>query len=154
LPAAVDTHLLHRLSRLTLNCVYNRSFHRAIALFSSIFGQLTYLSLKLDLGSSEMSDRFIVSGDTIQELCIDRLKPCAIYTLNLLLIIGNDLEEKRILNSFFKAAFTHRQRPTVIIQKNSRFTQNSSYSFLVYTLPYNGTILETSHFSEYLQMYV
>jgi hypothetical protein len=157
LPAAVDSRLLHRLSRLNLNCVYNRSFHRAIALLSSVFGQLSHLSLKLKLcSSSSVSDPFIISGDTIQKLCIDRLKPCATYTLNLLLSITNDFKEKIILNSFFKAPFTHRQRPTVIIQENSRLSSNAcdSYSFFVYTLPYNGTILETSVFSEYLQMYV
>jgi len=135
--------------------VSNRSFHRAVALLSSVFGQLTHLSLKLVMWSS-VSDPFIVSGDTIQQLCIDCLKSCATYTLNLLLIIDNDSEEKIILNSFFKAPFTHRQRPIVIIQENYRLSDSydGSYSFFVYTSPYNGTILETSLFSEYLQMYV
>ncbi|CAF0769752.1 unnamed protein product [Rotaria sordida] len=153
LPTAVNTHFLHRLSRLRLNCFDNRSFHRAVALLSSVFGQLTHLSLKLEIWSS-VSDPFIISGDTIQQLCIDRLKPCATYTLNLLLTIKKDLKEKVILNSFFKAAFTYRQRPAVIIQENSRLSCSTSgtYSFFVYTLPYNGTILETSLFSENLQI--
>ncbi|CAF0994060.1 unnamed protein product [Rotaria sordida] len=153
LPVAVNTHLLRRLFRLSLNCLDNRSFHRAIALLSSVFGQLTHLSLKLEMWSS-VSDPFVVSGDTIQQLCIDRLIPCATYTLNLLLTIKEDLEEKVILNSFFKAAFTYRKRPAVIIQENSRFSciTSDTYSFFVYTVPYNGTILETSFFSENLQI--
>ncbi|CAF1019677.1 unnamed protein product [Rotaria sordida] len=49
LPAAVSTYLLHRLSRLCLNCLNNRSFHRTVALLSSVFGQLTHLSIKLEM---------------------------------------------------------------------------------------------------------
>ncbi len=48
LPVAVDARLLCHLSRLSINCLDNISFHRAVALLSSVFSQLSRLSLKLD----------------------------------------------------------------------------------------------------------
>ncbi|CAF4486922.1 unnamed protein product, partial [Rotaria sp. Silwood2] len=82
LPAAVDGFLLPRLSRLSMNCMDKRSFHRAVALLSSVFIQLTHLSLKL-FACTSISGPLFISGDTIQKLCIDRLKTSFTYTLNL-----------------------------------------------------------------------
>ncbi|CAF2135136.1 unnamed protein product [Rotaria magnacalcarata] len=83
LPATIDAHLLQYLSRLRINCLNNISFHRTIALLSSIFSQLCQLSLKLEANTLTFGSS-IISGDTTQQLCIDRLKPMATYSLNLL----------------------------------------------------------------------
>ncbi|CAF3839192.1 unnamed protein product [Rotaria sp. Silwood1] len=114
LPATIDAHLLQYLSRLRIHCLNNISFHRTIALLSSIFCQLCHLSLKLE-ANTLISGSSIISGDIIQQLCIDRLKPMATYSLNLLLYVEHDLEEKIIFNSFFQVAFTRRQKPRVFI---------------------------------------
>ncbi|CAF3269438.1 unnamed protein product, partial [Rotaria sp. Silwood2] len=97
LPATIDPHLLQYISRLRINCLNNISFHRIIALLSSIFSQLCHLSLKLE-ADTLISGSLIISGDIIQQLCMDRLKPMATYSLNLLLYVENDLEEKKIFN--------------------------------------------------------
>jgi len=62
MPVAVDIHLLY-LSRLRIDCANNTSFHRAIALFSSVFGQLSHFSLKLKAYTS-IFDPWIISCDT------------------------------------------------------------------------------------------
>ncbi|CAF4404986.1 unnamed protein product [Rotaria magnacalcarata] len=117
LPATIDVHLLQYLSRLRINCLNNISFHRTIALLSSIFSQLCQLSLKLEANTLTFGSS-IISGDTIQQLCIDRLKPMATYSLNLLLYIDHKFEEKRIFNSFFQVAMTQRQK-TGFLLKNA-----------------------------------
>src|SRR5437762_2522121 len=105
LPVAVDARLIYHLSRLSINCLDNISFHRAVALLSSVFSQLSRLSLKLN-AYTLVTGPLIISGDTIQQLCIDRLKPLTIYVLDLSLYVEDDLEEKVILNSFLKVPFT------------------------------------------------
>ncbi|CAF1554477.1 unnamed protein product, partial [Rotaria magnacalcarata] len=107
LPATIDVHLLRHLSRLRIYCLNSISFHRTIALLSSVFGQLRHLSLKLQ-ASTFISGSWIISGDTIQQVCIDRFQPTATYSLDLVLHVENDLEEKIIFNSLFKVLFTHR----------------------------------------------
>ncbi|CAF1557658.1 unnamed protein product [Rotaria sordida] len=62
LPTSIDTHHLRYLSRLRINCMNSISFHRIIALLSSVFGQLCHLSLKLEAFTS-ISDPLIISGD-------------------------------------------------------------------------------------------
>ncbi len=47
-------------------------FHRAIALLSSVFDQLTHLSLKLE-EYTYIFDSLIILGDTTEQLCINRL---------------------------------------------------------------------------------
>jgi len=101
-----------------------------------------------------MSDHLFISGDTIQQLCIDRLKTSAIYTLNLSFQVENDME-KIILNSFLKAPFTRRERPKVLIYEcDSWATRNKCYDFVVYTLPYKNTSLPMHLFSRDLEKYV
>jgi hypothetical protein len=130
------------------------SFHRIIALLSSVWGQLCYLSLKLQ-GITSIVDPVMISGDTIQQLCIDRLQPTAVYILNLLLYIRDDCEEKLIFNSFFKVPFIHRQRPRVFIQElNERDIGPRYHCFTVYTVPYNNTTLSSHMFSTDLVKYV
>jgi hypothetical protein len=153
--SSVDAHPLRHLSRLKINCVNNRSFHRTINLLSFVFGQLNHLSLKL-LSMPLLSDPMIVSGDTIQTLCIDRLKPLSIYTLDLSFIVMGDFAEKILFKSFLNAPFTNRERPRVII-RGDHFRSNRHYnyhSFIVYTLPYSDTTLEPLCFPEPLETYV
>ncbi|CAF3843521.1 unnamed protein product [Rotaria sp. Silwood1] len=151
LPATIDAHLLQYLSRLRIHCLNNISFHRTIALLSSIFCQLCHLSLKLE-ANTLISGSSIISGDIIQQLCIDRLKPMATYSLNLLLYVEHDLEEKIIFNSFFQVSFTQRQKPRVFIQECNDSGISSRYHFfMVYTLPYNDTILLSNMFSTDLE---
>jgi hypothetical protein len=102
-----------------------------------------------------MSDHLFISGDTIQQLCIDRLKASAIYTLNLSFCAEND-SEKRILNSFLKASFTGRERPKVFVQKrdHNRMVDATDYYFLLYTLPNKRTELPMYLFSRDLEEYV
>ncbi|CAF2071159.1 unnamed protein product [Rotaria magnacalcarata] len=151
LPATIDAHLLQYLSRLRIHCLNNISFHRATALLSSILSQLCHLSLKLE-ADTLISDPAIISGDIIQQLYIDRLKPMATYSLNLLLYVEHDLEEKIIFNSFLQVAFTHRQKPRVFVQECNGSDMCSRYHcFMVYTLPYNGTILLSHMFSTDLE---
>ncbi|CAF1208543.1 unnamed protein product [Didymodactylos carnosus] len=128
LPAAIDGRHLLYLSRLSINCANNISFHRIIALLSSVFGQLTisHLSIKLEVFTLN-SGPLIISGDIIQQLCIDRLKPSATYILNLLLYVQYDLEEKIIFNSFSKCPFTNRQQPRVFIQERDNFDIRHNY---------------------------
>ncbi len=134
--------------------VYYRVYHLFIALLSSVFGQLSHLSLKLDactLNSGPLS----ISGDVIQQSCIDRLKPSATYSLNLYLNVEYDLEEKIIFNSFLKYPFTNRQQPRVFIQECDNFDIGSDYHcFMVYNLPYNDTKLSTYLFSTDLENYI
>ncbi|CAF2057908.1 unnamed protein product [Rotaria magnacalcarata] len=150
LPAPIDCHHLLYLSRLRIYCTDNISFHRIVTFLSFIFGQFSQLSLKLEIFSS-ISDPFIILGDTIQKLCIDRLKPCATYFLNLSFYVEDDLEEKTIFISFLKASFIHRQRPKVFIQGCPGYGTTYMYSFVVYTLPYNDTILPTTLFATNLE---
>ncbi|CAF2155333.1 unnamed protein product [Rotaria magnacalcarata] len=151
LPATIDAHLLQYLSRLRIHCLNNISFHRATALLSSILSQLCHLSLKLE-ADTLISGPAIISGDIIQQLYIDRLKPMATYSLNLLLYVEHDLEEKIIFNSFLQAAFTHRQKPRTFVQECNGSDMSSRYHcFMVYTLPYNGTILLSHMFSTDLE---
>ena len=127
-----DIHLVH-LSRLRIYCANNTSFHRVIVLFSSVFGQLNHFSLKLEAYTSTI-DPWIISGDTIQQSCIDPLKPLATYNLNLLFNIEDDLEEKVIFNSFFKVPFTERQHPKVFIQERDSLSIGHNYHCFMDTL--------------------
>jgi hypothetical protein len=125
-----------------------------MTIFSSVFGQLSHFSLKFEAYTS-IFDPWIISGDTIQQFCIDRLKPLAMYNLNLLFNIQDDLEEKIIFNSFFKVSFTHWQHPRLFIQERDSLSIGHNYHcFIVYTLPYNDTIISTHMFTSDLQMYV
>ncbi|CAF1310206.1 unnamed protein product [Rotaria sordida] len=129
LPAGSDAHLEY-LSRLRIHCLNSISFHRTIALLSSVL------------------------SDIIQELCIDRLKPMATYSLSLLLYVEDDLEEKIIFNSFFKVPFIHRQSPRVFIQEyNDSDISDTNHCFMVYTFPYNDTILSSYIFSTNLEKF-
>jgi hypothetical protein len=150
----VDVRLLRRLSRLSVNCVGETSFHRTVALLSSVFDQLSHLSLTL-FAFISIFDPFTISGDTIQQLCIDRLKPSATYSLILSFYVRDDLKENTILKSFYKAPFTRRQRPRVFIQERDTWDfSHGYYGFMVYTLPYNSRILLSYLFTEDLQKYV
>ncbi|CAF3381163.1 unnamed protein product [Rotaria sp. Silwood2] len=115
LPLAVDARHSHYLSRLTVKCIGGISFHRTTALLSSVFGQLNHLFLSIDAYTT-ISGLLFISGDMIQQACIDRLKPSASYALDLSLHVEDDLVEKKILNSFIKAPFGRRERPMMIIQ--------------------------------------
>ncbi|CAF1361258.1 unnamed protein product [Rotaria sordida] len=151
LPVAVDAHLLLYLSRLHINCKDCISFHRAIALFSSVFGQLRHLSLKLETGVV-ISSPLTISGDIIQELCVDRLNPEAIYNLNLNLYVEHDAKEKIIFNSFLTAPFTNRQRSKVFIQELiSDDVDHNCHYFTVFTLPCYERKLPTYMFSRALE---
>jgi hypothetical protein len=137
-----------------MNCRNSISFHRTIALLSAVFGQLCRFSLELQ-AFTLVADPLIISGDIIQQLCIDRLKPMATYSLNLLLYVEHDLEEKIIFNSFFQVAFTQRQKPRVFIQECNDSDMSPRYHcFMVYTLPYNDTILLSHMFSGDLEKYI
>ncbi|CAF1234545.1 unnamed protein product [Rotaria sordida] len=151
LPATIDPHLLQYLLRLRIHCLNNISFHRTMALLSSVFSQVCHLSLKLE-ACTFISGSFIISGDIIQELCIDRLKPMATYSLNLLLYVEYDLKEKIIFNSFLKVPFTRRQRPRIFIQEcNDCGIHHTCHCFMVYTIPFNDTILSSYMFSRDLE---
>jgi hypothetical protein len=124
-----------------------------IALLSSVFSQICHLSLKLE-AYTLISGSLIISGDIIQQLCIDRLRPMATYSLSLLLYVEHDLEEKRIFNSFFKVPFTHRQRPKIFIQEYIDSGISRTYHcFMAYTFPYKDTILSSYIFSRNLEKY-
>lgn len=153
-PSGIDPQMLSHLSRLSLNCLNNISFHRTIAIFSCVFVQLKYFSLKLQ--SYELvCDPFIISGDTIQQLCIDRLNPSSIYALNLLFSVEQDANEKIIFNSFVKSPFTIRKYPPVIIveDRSHPIGYSNQHRFIVYTVPYNGNMLQTIHFPLYSERY-
>ncbi|CAF0934769.1 unnamed protein product [Rotaria sp. Silwood1] len=147
----IDAHLLRYLSRLCINCMNSLSFHRIITFVSSVFGQLGHFSLKLEAVTS-VSDPLIISGDIIQQLCIDRLQPMATYILNLILYATDTFEEKIIFNSFFKVPFIQRQRPRVFIEELDDQEIGPTYHcFRVYTLPYNDKILSSYIFSKELE---
>jgi len=133
----------------------NKSFHRSVSILSSVFGQLNHFSLKLE-GYTSVSGPSVILGDTIQQLCLDRLNPLSTYTLNLWLIAREDASEKIVFNSFVKAPFTRRKQPTVIICEDLVTSINhlNNDSFFVYTIPYNESMLQAYHFSEYSKMYV
>ncbi|CAF4005015.1 unnamed protein product [Rotaria sp. Silwood1] len=153
LPAAVDAHLLSYLSRLHINSKDSISFHRAIALLSSVFGQLRHLSLKLE-SDVVISSPLTISGDIIQELCIDRLNQGAIYNLYLDLHVKHDAKEKIIFNSFLTAPFTNRPRPKVFIQELiSDDVDHDCHYFTVLTLPCYERKLRTYMFSRALEKY-
>ncbi|CAF1128943.1 unnamed protein product [Adineta steineri] len=148
LPPAIDYRLLGRLSRLSMNCRDKRSFYRSVSLLSSVFNQLNHFSLIL-YASTSVSDRWIISGDTIQKLCIHRLKPSSIYTLNLSVTVKNDLDEKRIFNSFLKVPFALKERPKVIIKERNNWLSNSNnYRCIIYTIPFNERSLSTNLLSK------
>ena len=121
-----------------MSCMNSISFHRTIALLSSVFGQLCRFSLELEAFSS-ITDPLIISGDIIQQLCIDRLQSTATYSLNLLLYTADDFE-KINFNSFFKVPFIHRQQPKVfILEIDSQDVGARYHCFRVCTVPYyNG----------------
>ncbi|UJR32550.1 hypothetical protein I4U23_020012 [Adineta vaga] len=151
LSTTIDVHRLPYLSRLSINCRNSMSFYRMITLLSSVFGQLCRLSLEL-VAFTSLTDLLIISGDIIQQICIDRLQSTATYTLNLLLYAADDFEENIIYNSFFKVQFIHRKRPRVFIQKfDVRDVGPRYYCFSVYTLPYKSTTLSSYIFSADLE---
>ncbi|CAF2581876.1 unnamed protein product [Rotaria sp. Silwood2] len=153
LPAAVDAHLLLYLSCLHINSKDSISFHRAIALLSSVFGQLRHLSLKLE-SDVVISSPLTISGNIIQELCINRLNQGAIYNLYLDLHVKNDAKEKIIFNSFLTAPFTNRPRPKVFIQELiSNDVEHDCHYFTVFTLPCYERKLRTYMFSRTLEKY-
>ncbi|CAF3162989.1 unnamed protein product [Rotaria sp. Silwood2] len=117
LTVTVDARLLCRLSRISLTCMNAISFYRTIAFLVPVFGQLKHLSLKLDI-YAQVPDSVVISGDTIQRLCIDRLNPLATFTLNISAIIKNDIKDKVILNSYLKAPFVNQQQPKVVVHDN------------------------------------
>ncbi|CAF4880022.1 unnamed protein product, partial [Rotaria socialis] len=94
LPAPIDSHHLLYLSRLRIACNNNISFHRIVALLSTVFGQLNHLTLQFEVDTLP-SGPLVISGDTIQRLCIDRLKPSTTYTLKLLFYAECDWGEKK-----------------------------------------------------------
>ncbi|CAF4018988.1 unnamed protein product [Rotaria sp. Silwood1] len=152
MPVAVDAHLLRNLVRVRVNCLNTMSFHRTIVLLSCVLDQLIHFSLKLNSYASAC-DPFAISGDIIQQTCIDRLKPSASYALDLFFNIEKDLKEKEIYNSFVKAAFFRRQKPRVIIQERNNWDiGRDHHCFILYTSPYNGTKLQTHFFSEHLSV--
>ncbi|CAF3623642.1 unnamed protein product [Rotaria sp. Silwood1] len=146
LPAPIDCRLLLYLSHLHINCIDNVSFHRIIAFLSSIFGQLTQLSFKLEIFTL-LSEPFIILDDTIQKLCIDRLKPWTKYTLNLSFYVEDELKKKIAFNSFLKSPFIFQKQSKVIIQEYSGYNTTYLYSFVVCTSSYIDTILPTSLFT-------
>ncbi|CAF4328275.1 unnamed protein product [Rotaria socialis] len=105
-------------------------------------------NLSLDIQDSDIYDPLIISGDIIQQLCIDRLKPSAKYTLNLSIGVWNDMKNNTIFNSFLETSFSRRERPRVFIQEQDSW--NIAYDvrrFVVYTTPYNAMILSAYLFS-------
>ena len=154
MPTTIDAHLLQHLSRLHISCLNSISFHRIIALLSSLFNQLCHLSLKLE-ANTYVCGSMIISGDIIQQLCIDRLKPMTTYSLNLLLYVTNDSEEKIIFNSFCQVEFIQREKPRVVIREC--YDPNLSLDnlcFIVFTLPYNDTTLLSHMFSNDFKKYI
>ncbi|CAF3110115.1 unnamed protein product [Rotaria sp. Silwood2] len=147
LPTTIDVHHLEYLSSLHINCLNNISFHRIVSLLSSIFNQLSHLSLKFE-ANTLVCGSMIISGDIIQKLIIDRLQRMAIYNLNLLLYVRNDLEEKIIFNSFRRMEFIPREKPKVVIRECYDPNHGTDdHCFIVFTLPYNGTTLLSHMFS-------
>lgn len=153
MPDAVNTDFLRCLSRLHIHCVNNHSFHQANALFSSVFCQLNHLSLKLR-ALTFISGPLCISGDTIQQLCIDRLNPCATYALDLFFYVVNDLDKKIIFNRFFNVPFVYQQQPRVYIQERANWEMKNYHCFMVYTLPYNEKRLQTDLFSTNMKRYI
>ncbi|CAF1385267.1 unnamed protein product [Adineta ricciae] len=153
LPVAIDSHHLRYLSRLNMHCLDRISFYRMTALFSLVFDRLNHLSLKLDAYMS-ISDSLIISGDIIQQLCIDRLKSMATYRLSLLLSVENDMQDKFIFNSFLKSPFIHQEKSRVLIQEYTNHDISRSYHcFMIYTFPYNDTVIKPCVFSTNLQRF-
>ncbi|CAF1004592.1 unnamed protein product [Adineta steineri] len=148
LPTAIDAHHLKHLSSLHMNCLNNISFHRIVSLLSSLFNQLTHLSLKLE-ADTLVYGSMIISGDTIQKLIIDRLQRMATYSLNLLLYVRNDLKEKRVFNLFRRMEFIQREKPKVVIREcyDRSNLGTDTHCFIVFTLPYNDTTLLSHMFS-------
>ncbi|CAF3769531.1 unnamed protein product [Rotaria sordida] len=66
LPVAVQPDRLLYLSRLSIDCANNNSFHRAISLLSSVFNRITHFSLKFE-GYSYLSDPLIISVPFINQ---------------------------------------------------------------------------------------
>ncbi|CAF4025257.1 unnamed protein product [Rotaria sordida] len=88
---------------------------------------------------------------------LERLLVCIPLIENLSVGVHDSEKYENDNFSIFKlpaAVNTYRQPLAVIIQENSCFSCSTSdtYSFIVYTLPYNDIILETSLFSENLQI--
>lgn len=137
-----------------MNCKNSLSFHRTTALLSSVFGQLCRFSLELEACTSA-ADPLVLSGDIIQQLCIDRLQPTVTYNLNLLLFAVEDTEEKRVFNSFFQVQFIHRQRPRVfILELDQKDLGAGFHCFRVFTVPYYNTTLSSYIFCADLEKYV
>ncbi len=154
LPTTIDTLNVKYLSSLHINCLNNISFHRIVSLLSSLFNQLNHLSLKLQ-ADTLVCGSMIISGDIIQKLIIDRLQPMATYSLNLLLYIENDFEEKIIFNSFHRVEFVQREKPRVIIQECYDPNLGTvEHCFIVFTLPYNDTTLLSHMFSNDFEKYI
>jgi hypothetical protein len=130
------------------------SFHRIISLLSSLLNQLCHLSLKLE-ADTYVCGSMIISGDIIQQLCIDRLKPMATYSLNLLLYVKNDSKEKIIFNSFCQVEFIQREKPRVVLQEcYESDISRDTHCFVVFTLPYNDTTLFSYMFSNDFKKYI
>jgi hypothetical protein len=129
-------------------------------LLSSVLNQLVHLSVKLDIHAFSC-DPYIVSGDSIQELCFDRLQSSATYTLDLSIETLDDWEEKIVFKSFLKASFVSRCRSRVIIQENSDSSWDLNLNngihyilkFVVFTLSYNDTSLTPLRLSKNAEMY-
>lgn len=96
-----------------------------------------------------------ISGDTIQQLCNNQLKPYAYYALNLCYHVKNYVEEKKIYKTFEKALFVHRENPRVYFRERDTFYYGvGSHCFMIYTLPYNERKLPSDLFTADLEKYL
>jgi hypothetical protein len=142
------------LSSLHINCLNNISFHRIVSLLSSLLNQLNHFSLKLE-ADTLVYGSMIISGNIIQKLVIDQLRPMTTYSLHLLLYAENDLEEKVIFNSFHRVEFVQREKAKVMIQECYDSSQGTAeHCFIVFTLPYNHTTLLSHMFSNDFKKYI
>ncbi|CAF0787438.1 unnamed protein product [Adineta ricciae] len=152
-PSPVAAHFLPYLSKLSINCEDNHSFHHSMVLFSCVLNQLSHFSLKLE-EYAKIADPLIISYATLQQLCLNRLGASTIYDLNLFFCITNDVEQKQIFKTFINHCLVNQQQPKLIVQETNHCEiYDKQHSFIVYTLPYNGKKFSSHLFCRNTQIF-
>ncbi|CAM4968317.1 unnamed protein product [Rotaria socialis] len=147
LPAPIDSHHLLYLSRLRIACNNNISFHRIVALLSTVFGQLNHLTLQFEVDTLP-SGPLVISGDTIQRLCIDRLKPSTTCCQNSI----NPVDLFRNSNELLLSCYKHEHTLATLGDDNNSLSSSVPWSLLTKISIDEGHIVTSAELEAILPM--
>lgn len=137
----------------------SKCFYRIIALLAHVFKQIVYLSLRIFAYCKQDEENPYepaITGQIIQEKCLNRLRGDATYNLYLNMTVEDDKQERTVIKSFLKSPFVKESgtgnRPLVVIREHSLNNDpvdvlpaqvGDNSEFCLYTVPYRCTDLSS-----------